>query len=210
MLAAVALALALPVVAAAHPPPPGFSPTAPGSVPPAKVLSFTTFASGFVQAHFLEYHTPSIRRYYTPSNRIYIARAQRQALRWDKWLMPTAGSPASRDNDFSDQALVGVFLLGRYHAAKVTVTNLWLSGETLELSIKVVPFPMLVCVAPPGSGCPMPSIPPRTSFAYTLAAVSQAAIANVRRVVVTDEVDDAPGVIYIYPSPPSPPLVVGQ
>jgi hypothetical protein len=196
MLAAVALALALPVGAAAGPARPGFSPTAPVSVPPAKVLSFTPFASGFVQAPFVGYRTTR--------NRIYIATARRQALRWDKWLMPT-GSPASRDNDFSHQALVGVFLLGRSDAAKVTVTNLWLNGETLELSIEIVPVPMLVCVAPPGSGCPMPSIPPTDVFAYTLAAVSQAAIGNVRRVVVTDEVDDAPGVIYIYPSPPPPP-----
>jgi hypothetical protein len=197
VLAVFALALALPVIAAADPPPPGFSPIVSISQPPAKVLSFNTYGSGFVQAPFLGYR---VRR-----NRIYIARARKQALRWDKWLMPTTGSPASGDNDFGHQALVEVFLLGRYDAAKVTVTNLSLSGDTLELSIEIVPFPMLVCVAPPGSGCPMPSIPARMSFAYTLAAVSQAAIANVRRIVVTDEVDDPPGVIYIYPPPP--PLV---
>jgi hypothetical protein len=179
-------------------------------VPPANVVSFTTFASGSVQnvGSFTWFasgpvHTPFT--YHTP--RIYIARARKRALRWDKWLMHTAGSPASRDNDFSHQALVGVFLLGRYEAAKVTVTNLSLSGDTLELSIEIMPGPMVVCVAPPGSGCGAGITMPAhgASFAYTLAAVSQAAIANVRRVVVTDEVDDSPGVVYVYPSPPPPP-----
>lgn len=123
-----------------------------------------------------------------------------------KQLQP-ADQVAVHDNYFPQEALVGVFFR-RDPALAVKVTGLWRNGNTLELTLELVPWPVLVCHPPPGvAGCPMPAIPlPLGTSPYVLVAVGQAALARVSRVVVTEEKDDAPQVVELSLPPLDRPL----
>jgi hypothetical protein len=192
LLAGIALVLLAPCGALADPgpPPPGIPPP-----PPPVRVSFYSIDSGLIPTSKAPVG-PRVR------NRILIARTRKQAKRWTRQLPPEAQA-AIHDNYFPQEALLGVFAR-RDPALAVKVTGLWLAGNTLEVALELVPWPVYVCHPPPGvPGCPIPSIPPPIGTnPYVLVAVRQAALANVSRVVVTEEIHDATQVIEL--SPPRP------
>lgn len=182
------------------PPPPGIPPP-----PPAVRVPFYPIGSGLIpntvpSSSSVAPAAPSTR------NRILIARTRTQANRWTRQLQP-GDQVAVHDNYFPREALVGVFFR-RDPALAVKVTGLWRNGNTLELALELVPWPVFVCHPPPGvAGCPVATIPPPSGTnPYVLVAVGQAALARVSRVVVTEERDDAPQVIDLSPIPLDLPL----
>ncbi len=129
-------------------------------------------------------------------NRILIARTRNQANRWKKVLQP-ADRAAIHDNYFPQEAVLGVFF-HRDQTQAVKVTGLWVNGTTLEVALELVPWPIYLCIPPPATAeCPVFTIPAPASqrFAYALVAVGQAALTRVHRLVVIQEVDDAPEVV---------------
>ena len=103
--------------------------------------------------------------------------------------MQSVDRAAVHDNHFRRQALLGVFF-HRDQAQAVAVTGLWVDGKTLEIALELVPWPVYICIPPPGApDCPVFTIPPQTGgrHAYALVAVSQAALARVNRLVVIQE-----------------------
>lgn len=193
---AVGLGLLASAGAIADPPPP------PPGIPPAVRVPFYPIASNLVPNAVPSSAAPLVRTLST-RNRIWIARTRRQANSWSNLLAP-ADRESVQANYFPWEALVGVFFY-RDREAQVKVTGLWRSGDTLQLALELVPWPEYVCNPPPGSpGCggPAPTIPAPTSgdHPYTVVAVRQTALAGVTRVVVIEEVQDAPQVIELVPS----------
>lgn len=114
---------------------------------------------------------------------------------WPNLALRVADAQAAvRDNYFPQEALLGVFFR-RDRAQAVKVTGLWLAGNTLQVALELVPWPVYVCDPPPGGVCVAAPISPAVTNPYVVVAVAQAALAKVDRVVVTEEKDDAPQVI---------------
>jgi hypothetical protein len=165
-------------------------------------VKFKPYAFGYVRDGFLDAARPR--------NRILIARTPAQGLRWDKWITHRR-TTAPQYADFASQALVGIFLLNRRSfpfprpgtgpprppgpsdVNGVVVTSLARSNGTLLLSLALSPFPVELCgpgVESPNE-CFQPSSAPSLRYhALTIVAVARAAVAHVRRVVVTEEVYD--------------------
>jgi hypothetical protein len=149
-----------------------------------------------------------------PRNRILIGRTQAQALRWDKWIWHRGTTPP-QSADFASQTLVGVFLVDRPAAvwgpgalpfpqppdvSGVVVTSLAVRSRTLLLTLATSPYPP--DLRGPGVDAPieylgLPWAPSARYHALTIVTVAKAAVAQVRRVIVTQEVYE-----------PSNPLVV--
>ena len=189
-------ALCLPIGALADPPP---GPATSAGVPqPAVVrVPFYPIGSGLIPntvpaSSSVAPAGPSTR------NRILIARTKPLARRWLRQLQPDAQA-AVRDNYFPQEALLGVFFR-RDRAQAVKVTGLWLAGNTLQVALELVPWQVYVCHPPPGGACVVAPISPDVTNPYVVVAVRQAALARVSRVVVTEEIDDAPQVIELVPS----------
>ncbi len=191
MLLALTLALALlaPTGAAADlPPQPNGIPPAPPPTP----VSFTVVGGNRV-------HGDTSSR-----NRIYIARSLKQTTSWPR-VLKWPDRASVRSHDFARQALGAVFFF-RDVAQAVRVTGMWVNGSTLELALELVSSPVYVCEPPPGGTCGQIGglLPSPPGHPYTLVAVRRPALANVSRVVVTEEVDDAPQVINLAGPPPQP------
>ena len=134
-------------------------------------------------------------------NRILIARTKAQALRWDgsiRHYLTTAPQYA----DFGREALIGVFLLDRRPAPPfpqeprpldvegVAVTNMSVNNGTLLVTLEVSPYPIELCG--PGVDSPiecfiLPPAPSQRYHAFAIVSVARAALADIRRVVVTQE-----------------------
>ncbi len=154
-----------------------------------KAVGFKLYTDGYVREGFLG----AVRL----RNRILIARTYRQALRWDKWIYhPHTTAPQA--SDFSRHALIGVFLLDRAAANGVIVSSASVSNGTLLLTIHRSGLPP-ASECGPGVDAPIecttwgPPTPLRLFHPFTLVTVAKAAMADVRRIVVTHEVEDPPG-----------------
>lgn len=189
---ALVLALALPLAAAAR----SGAPQAPRPTPYSsgpRALGFTPFASGGMQ-----------RRGSPRANRIYIARTSREAKRWKNWL-PLQDYSALQKTNFSRTAMLGVFFNDR-DVSSVAVTGMEVKGDTLSLSVEVVPFPTYICTSLPGTICTVASVRVPPANLYALVAVGKPTLGpDVRRIVVTREEDDPPAVIDMGSPPELPP-----
>ena len=180
-------------------------PTASADPAATRAVKFTPYAFGYVRDGFLG--AAHLR------NRILIGRTRAQALRWDKWIWQR-GTTAPQSADFASQSLVGVFLVDRPAPAAVfgpgappfpdvsgvAVTSLAVSSGTLLLTLAVSPYPPEL--RGPGVDAPieyfgLPWAPSTRYHAFTVVTVAKAAVAQVHRVIVTQEVYE-----------PSDPLVV--
>jgi len=181
-------------------------PTASADPAATRAVKFTPYAFGYVRDGFLGAARPR--------NRILIGRTHAQTLRWDNsiWHRFTAPPQAA---DFDTQAVLGVFLVDRPAAvwgpgappfpqppdvSGVVVTSLAVRSRTLLLTLAVSPYPPEL--RGPGVDAPieylgLPWAPSARYHAFTIVTVAKAAAAQVRRVVVTQEVYE-----------PSNPLVV--
>ena len=173
-----------------------------------KAVKFKAYTFGYVRDGFLG--AAHLR------NRILIGRTRAQALRWDKWIWQR-GTTAQQSADFASQTLVGVFLVDRPAPAAVwgpgappfpqppdvsgvAVTSLAVRSRTLLLTLADSPYPPEL--RGPGVDAPieylgLPWAPSARYHAFTIVTVAQAAVAQVRRVIVTQEAYE-----------PSDPLVV--
>jgi hypothetical protein len=170
-----------------------------------RAVKFKPYTFGYVRDGFLGAARPR--------NRILVGRTRAQALGWDKWIWQR-GTTAPQSADFASQTLVGVFLVDRPAAAAVwgqgvpqfpdvsgvAVTSLAVRSGTLLLTLAVSPYPPEL--RGPGVDSPieylqLPWAPSARYHAFTLVTVAKAAVAQVRRVIVTQEVYE-----------PSDPLVV--
>jgi hypothetical protein len=190
---ALAIVLLVPAAAAdASPPLPGIPP------PPAPVrVAFYTVGSNLspVTTNRRLGNSP-------PRNRIVIARSRKQAKGWAEVLAPTDQATV-REFYFPRNALVGVFF-HRGDAQALSVTGMWVNRGTLELSLRLVPWPVLVCIPflMNNGGCPWDAVFAQhsvASYPYALMLVDKESLAAVRRVVVTKELYDPPQVINISP-----------
>jgi hypothetical protein len=159
----------------------------------SKAVKFTPYTFGYVKDGFLGAARPR--------NRILVGRTRVQALRWDRsiWHRYTAAPQAA---DFVTQATLGVFLIDRPTVAVqgVVVTSLAVSGGTLFLTLSVSPYP--VTLRGPGVDSPieyfgLPGPPSSGYHAFTIVTVAKAAVAHVRRVVVTQELYDPDGPLVV-------------
>ena len=171
-----------------------------------RAVKFKAYTFGYVRDGFLGAARPR--------NRILIGRTQAQALRWDKWMWHRGTTPP-QSADFASQALVGVFLVDRPAAvwgpgappfpqppdvSGVAVTSLAVRSRTLLLTLADSPYPPEL--RGPGVDAPieylgLPWAPSARYHAFTIVTVAKAAVAQVRRVIVTQEAYE-----------PSDPLVV--
>jgi len=159
-------------------------------------VKFKAYTFGYVRDGFLGAARPR--------NRILVGRTRAQAVRWDKWIWPR-GTTAPQSADFANQTLVGVFLVDRPvpvpvfgptappfpDVSGVAVTSLAISSGTLLLTLAVSPFPPEL--RGPGVESPieywgLPWAPSARYHAFTVVTVAKATVAQVRRVVVTQEV----------------------
>ena len=181
-------------------------PSASAGTAATRPIKFTPYTFGYVRDGFLGAARPR--------NRILIGRSRAQTLRWDAsiWHRYTAPPQAA---DFATQAVLGVFLLDRRAAvwgpgalpfpqppdvSGVVVTSLAVRSRTLLLTLAASPYPPEL--RGPGVDAPieylgLPWAPSARYHAFTIVTVAKAAAAQVRRVVVTQEVYE-----------PSNPLVV--
>jgi hypothetical protein len=142
--------------------------------------TYHAYASGYVREGFLGSREAR--------DRFLIARTPAQGSRWDRWITHHRVSPP-QSADFTRQALVGVFLLGRPSDAVqgVAVTKMRLRGGTLRLKLVVSPRPIDSCG--PGPDAPVECQPfykphNETYHAFTIVAIPKARAARVRRIVV--------------------------
>jgi hypothetical protein len=178
---------------------PGLSVSSASADPAAiTAVKFKAYTFGYVRDGFLGAARPR--------NRILVGRTRAQALRWDKWIWPR-GTTAPQSADFASQTLVGVFLVDRPAAvfapddffpmpqppdvSGVAVTSLAISSGTLLLTLAVSPYPPEL--RGPGVESPieywgLPWAPSARYHAFTVVTVAKAAVAQVRRVIVTQEV----------------------
>ena len=153
--------------------------------PPSKPRSYHSppiyhaYASGYVREGFLGSHQAR--------DRLLIARTPAEGLRWDQWISHHQVSPP-QSADFTRQALVGVFLLGRPLAMvrSVAVTKMHLRGGTLRLTLVVSPRPTHSC-GPSPDACRQFYKPHAGYHAFTIVAVPRAQAARVRRIVIAQE-----------------------
>lgn len=152
----------------------------------ARTIKFKPYTFGYVRDGFLGAARPR--------NRILIGRTPEQALRWDKSIRHYL-TTAPQYADFTKDALIGVFLLARpsLDLQGVAVTSLVVSSGTLLVKLVVSPYPPFLCG--PGVDSPTecfgrPGAPTPRYHAFTIVSVARAAVAHVRRVVVTQEVYD--------------------
>ena len=161
-----------------------------------RAVKFKAYTFGYVRDGFLGAARPR--------NRILIGRTQAQALRWDKWMWHRGTTPP-QSADFASQALVGVFLVDRPAAvwgpgappfpqppdvSGVAVTSLAVRSRTLLLTLADSPYPPEL--RGPGVDAPieylgLPWAPSARYHAFTIVTVAKAAVAQVRRVIVTQE-----------------------
>jgi hypothetical protein len=161
-------------------------------------ITYTPYTFGYVKDGFLGAARPR--------DRIVIATTKRQALGWDRSIahrMTTAPQYA----DFKAKALIGVFLLERSAAVGapfpqlpgppevtgVAVTSLAVENGTLSLTLASSPYPVELCG--PGVDSPIecfqPFLAPSAAYhAFAIVSVPKAAVAEVRRIVVTRETYD--------------------
>jgi len=175
----------------------------------ARSVKFEPFTFSFVRDGFLGATKPR--------NRVLIGASRPQTLRWDKWFWHHY-TAAPQAGDFRTQALIGVFLLDRrasppffqqprpHDVGGVAVTKLVVSDETLSLRLAVSPYP-IVLHGPAPDGTPLayfslPGAPSARYHAFTIVSVAKAVVAHVRRVVVTEEVDDPNPIVVDVPSLP--------
>jgi hypothetical protein len=160
--------------------------------------TFTPYTFGYVKDGFLGAARPR--------NRIVIATTKPQALRWDKSIahrMTTAPQYA----DFRRRALIGIFMLDRPAAVGapfpqlpgppeitgVAVTGLAVDRGTISLTLASSPYPVELCG--PGVDAPIecfqPALAPSGGFhAFAIVSVPRAVVAQVHRIVVTQEAYD--------------------
>jgi hypothetical protein len=150
--------------------------------------TYHSYASGYVRDGFLGSRQAR--------DRFVIARTPAEGLRWDRWITHHRVSPPQAA-DFTRQALVGVFLLGRpsSQVQGVAVREMHLNGGTLRLSIVVSPVPIATC-GPGADGsdheCRPFYKPPNGRYhAFTIVAVPKATAVRARRIVVTRERRDS-------------------
>jgi hypothetical protein len=164
-----------------------------------RAVKFKPYTFGYVRDGFLG--AAHLR------NRILIGRTHAQAQRWDKWIWHR-GTTAPQSADFASQTLVGVFLVDRPAAVSgpfalpppqppdvsgVVVTSLAVRSGTLLLTLAVSPYPPEL--RGPGVDAPieylgLPWAPSARYHALTIVTVAKAAVAQVRRVIVTQEVSE--------------------
>jgi hypothetical protein len=173
-------------------------PSASAGTAATRPIKFTPYAFGYVRDGFLGAARPR--------NRILIGRTRAQTLRWDAsiWHRYTAPPQAA---DFARQAVLGVFLVDRPNLAVqgVVVTSVAVTDGTLSLTLKVSPWP--VNLRGPGVDSPiavfqLPGAPSARYHAFTVVTVARAAVAHVRRVVVTQEVYDSDALVVDVPNLP--------
>jgi len=140
---------------------------------------YHAYATGYVREGFLGSHQAR--------DRLLIARTPAEGLRWDHWITHHHVSPP-QSADFTRQALVGVFLLGRPLAKvrSVAVTKLLLRGGTLRLTLVFTPRPTHTCARSPDE-CPALRKGQTRYHAFTIVAVPRAQAARVRRIVIAHE-----------------------
>jgi len=175
-------------------------PTASADPAATRAVKFTPYAFGYVRDGFLGAARPR--------NRILIGRTHAQTLRWDNsiWHRFTAPPQAA---DFDTQAVLGVFLVDRpaLTLQGVIVMSATVIDGTLSLTLKVSPWP--INLRGPGVDSPiavfqLPGAPSARYHAFTVVTVARAAVAHVRRVVVTQEVHDPDALVVDVPNLPFP------
>jgi len=152
------------------PPPPEVRPYDP---PPV----YHAYATGYVREGFLGSRKAR--------DRVLIARTPAEGLRWDQWISHHQVSPP-QSADFTRQALVGVFLLGRPLATvrSVAIAKLLLRGGMLRLTLVVAPRPTHTCGRSPDV---CSQLEKAGYHAFTIVAVPRARVARVRRIVIAHE-----------------------
>jgi hypothetical protein len=165
-----------------------------GATAPVK---FTPYTFGYVKEGLLG---PA-----RPRNRILIAKTKAQALLWDRAIRHNL-TTAPQYADFGGEALIGVFLLARRPSPPfpqqprpldvegVAVTSMAVGNGTLFLTLEVSPYSIELCG--PGIDSPtecfiLPPAPSQRDHAFAIFSVAKAALAHVRRLVVTQEVYDS-------------------
>jgi len=122
-------------------------------------------------------------------NAVYLSRRRSGVALWGYFLARAERIKALAQVDFKAVGLVALFY-DRNDPSAVTITQAAISGETLNLSIRVVPqpIPIFVCESPcvPAPSCPAPVARPDLGV-YDVIAVDQVALRRVNRVIVIAE-----------------------
>jgi hypothetical protein len=175
-------------------------PSASAGTAATRPVKFTPYTFGYVRDGFLGTARPR--------NRILIGRTRTQTLRWDASIWHRYTAPP-QEADFATQAVLGVFLVDRPARAVqgVVVTSLAVSDGTLSLALKVSPWPIYLrgpSAESPTTYFGLPGPPSARYHAFTVVTVARAAVANVGRVVVTEELYDPDPLVVDVPNLPFP------